>query len=189
MRVLLDANVLYGQFPRYLLLSLATRGVLEPYWSDEILREMADALIRHGLSSVRVAEQAAKLRQDWPEALASPAAMTLPLGFTLPDANDTHVVRAALAARASVILTFNLDDFPVTSLAPLGIRAQAPGMWCRERWEHACATGTTADFLDALRGHRATLKKPTPWTSEQYHAALERCGFPELASALSPSQL
>ncbi len=189
MRVLLDANILYGQFPRYLLLSLATRGVLEPCWSEEILRETADALIAHGLPAVRVAEQMAKLRHDWPEALVDPAGAALPPGFKLPDPKDLHVVRAALAARASVILTFNLDDFPATHLAPLGLRVQAPGPWCCDRWDHACAVGATADFLAALRGHRATLLNPTPWTPEGYHAALEQHGFAELARALSPRQL
>ncbi len=165
MRALLDANVLYGQFPRYLLLSLATRGLLEPRWSEAILREMVDALEANGLPPVRIAEQVEKLRRDWPEAFIDPAKVALPPDFSLPDPDDVHVVRAAVACHAPVILTFNLDDFPSASLAPLGLRAESPGAWCRRCWDDASAVGAGTDFLDALRGHRETLRRPAPWRS------------------------
>ncbi len=189
MRALLDANVLYGQFPRYLLLSLATRGLLEPRWSEAVLREMVDALQANGLPRKRIAEQVEKLHRDWPEALVDPTKAELPPDFSLPDPDDVHVVRAAVASDAPVILTFNLDDFPTTSLAPLGLRAESPGAWCRTRWDDACAVGAATDFLEALRGHRETLKRPAPWTRDKYHAALKQFRFGDLADVLLPGQL
>jgi len=188
-RVLLDANVLYGQFSRYLLLSLATRRVLEPRWSEAILNETVEALRVNGVPAASVGAQVHLLRRDWPGSFVDTSATPLPASFTLPDPDDVHVVRAAVAARAPVILTFNLADFPDTALAPLGIRAEAPGTWCRARWEEAEAVGSTADFLEALRGHRATLRKPAPWTPDEYRGALQRYGFADLASVVAAGAL
>lgn len=44
----------------------------------------------------------------------------------LPDPNDRHVLAAAIEAGATVIVTFNLSDFPRFSLQPYGIRAVPP---------------------------------------------------------------
>lgn len=44
----------------------------------------------------------------------------------LPDVNDRHVLAAAISAKADVILTFNLKDFPAQTLAKYGIKAVHP---------------------------------------------------------------
>ena len=44
----------------------------------------------------------------------------------LPDLNDRHVVAVAIAARAEVIVTANLKDFPPELLEPYGILVQHP---------------------------------------------------------------
>jgi hypothetical protein len=46
--------------------------------------------------------------------------------LTLPDVNDRHVLAAAIVARADVIVTYNLKDFPATILEQYGIEAQHP---------------------------------------------------------------
>jgi hypothetical protein len=43
--------------------------------------------------------------------------------LTLPDADDRHVLAAAIRAEADVIVTFNLGDFPAETLKRYGIEA------------------------------------------------------------------
>lgn len=44
----------------------------------------------------------------------------------MPDADDRHVLAAALAGRCAAIITQNLADFPAEALAPFGIDVQHP---------------------------------------------------------------
>ena len=44
----------------------------------------------------------------------------------LPDANDAHVIAAAVKTRASVIVTENLRDFQERILKPLDLEAKKP---------------------------------------------------------------
>ena len=57
--------------------------------------------------------------------------------ITLPDPDDRHVVAAGIAAGASIILTWNLRDFPPEELQKYGMRGCTPD-------------GFLADLYDAL---------------------------------------
>lgn len=47
-------------------------------------------------------------------------------GLKLPDANDRHVLAAAIKAGAQVIVTRNLKDFSAGVLQPWGVDAKSP---------------------------------------------------------------
>jgi hypothetical protein len=46
--------------------------------------------------------------------------------WDLPDPQDRHVVAAAIEANASLILTWNLRDFPTATLRAHGLTCQTP---------------------------------------------------------------
>ena len=51
--------------------------------------------------------------------------------LTLPDADDRHVLAAAIVSGADVIVTYNLSDFPDSKIAKFGIEAQHPDEFIR----------------------------------------------------------
>jgi predicted nucleic acid-binding protein len=119
----LDTCVLVPSMTRDVLLEIAERGVYRPVWSIAILDELADTL--HKLSDKRGTDHQTaqtyvrRLRDQM--ATAFPDAMVtgwehLVEGIKLPDQDDRHVVAAAVAGRADVIVTDNVKDFPPFSL-------------------------------------------------------------------------
>lgn len=49
--------------------------------------------------------------------------------LTLPDPDDRHVLAAAIRSSASVIVTYNLKDFPSKAIKEYGIEAQHPDVF------------------------------------------------------------
>ena len=115
--VFADANALYPPALRYLLIELADAGIIRLHWSPEVLAELTRAIlrVRPATDPVRLANQIAHLDKALPTASVapSPAAATLP---RLPDPKDDHVLASAWEAGCSILLTFNLRDFPASSL-------------------------------------------------------------------------
>jgi hypothetical protein len=96
----------------------------------------------------------------------------------LPDADDRHVVAAAIVAGASTIVTFNLKDFPAAEIGKYGIEAQHPD----EFIVHQMGLSQATVCLAAKR-HRATLRNPAK-TVDEYLNTLEMQGLPQTAGKL-----
>ncbi|MGR3540384.1 MAG: RSP_2648 family PIN domain-containing protein [Hasllibacter sp.] len=119
MRALLDANVLYPTVMREVLLGAAREGLMAPLWSPRILEEWRRAALRRGEDAgaeIALAEAA------FPEASVAPA----PLEVWLPDPDDVHVLGAAVAGRADVLVTLNLKDFPTRVVSAHGVVRRDP---------------------------------------------------------------
>lgn len=101
-------------------------------------------------------------------------------GLTLPDPDDRHVLAAAITARADVIVTLNLKDFPAIALKPYSVEAQHPDIFVR----HILDLDEPL-ALAAIRDHRASLKSPN-FNSEDYLALLLRQGLAETVTLLRP---
>lgn len=120
----LDACVLIPSGPRDILLRCAAVGLYRPHWSDEILVETERNLVSHGMAIAERAERTIWLmRQHFPEALVSGALYEQAQAIATNHPKDQHVLGAAIAANAEIIVTENLRDFPRDVLAPFGIEA------------------------------------------------------------------
>ena len=100
-----------------MLLEAASAGVYRPLWSSEILAELNRTLrllqARRGMAPeetdaylVRLFRQ---METSFPDALVT-GWESLPDTIQLPDPGDRHVVAAARAGRADVIVTDNVAD-------------------------------------------------------------------------------
>lgn len=129
--VVADACVLVSALKRNLLLSFAEAELFRVRWSQPILDE-AEAAIAHILEGKGVPDARARGRRArdameaaFEEADVGDVSPVLPSVPNLSDPDDRHVVAAALQARASLVVTDNLNDFPTEALRPLGLEARS----------------------------------------------------------------
>ena len=122
-----DACVLYPAPLRDLLMWLAVSDAVRPYWTEAIHEEwMRSVLVdRPDLTRGQLERTKSQMNTHVHDALVE-GYESLIAGLTLPDPDDRHVLAAAIHARAGVIVTFNLKDFPEEVLAPYGQQAQHP---------------------------------------------------------------
>ena len=177
MRAVLDANVLFPTILREILTDLAQAGLYHALWSDRILEEWHRAAARIGPDAESVAgAQIALLRLRFPQAAqADDGQAAIDLDF--PDPADRHVVEAALAGCASLIVTANLRDFPQRMMTGLGLRAIHPDAFlldllARDRPAVLSALQTARDRAEAAGGAMSMAEM------------LKRCRLPRLARAV-----
>ncbi len=175
----LDANVLYSAAMRDFFMRLAVRFVFQPKWTEEIHAEWMEAVLetrpdigREALERTR--DLMNRFGNDWEVPVYDHLIPSLPLS----DLDDRHVLAAAIAAKAPVIVTLNLSDFPASVLSGYGIRALSPDVYAAELLELE-----PDRFLRAVREHRASLKSP-PKSPAEYLAALEITGLTRVARRL-----
>jgi predicted nucleic acid-binding protein len=123
----LDANVLVPPVLRDALLSAAEAGLFRPHWSAAILDEIARTLRRLSRSAMTEAGTRRLITQmelTFPD--ASVRGYEPLIDAMTNDPDDRHVLAAAVAAGARVIVTFNLRHFGPESLLPFQIEAQHP---------------------------------------------------------------
>lgn len=181
MKALLDACVIYPTVMREMLLGVARAGCYEPLWSPRILEEWARTGARFGpeveaqaRGEIALAEAAfprASIRTD-------PAAERR---FWLPDPADIHVLAAAVAGHADVIVTLNAKDFPRNVLAEEGLSRADPDAFL-------------LGFLQADPGRvrpvaEAVLDTARRLSGEdwQMRALMKKARLPRLGKALAPT--
>lgn len=119
-----DACTIYGITLSDLLLRLADEGVFRPLWSDEVLDEVRRNAVDGGIDAAGIDRRLAMMRTYFPNALVT-GHDDLVDGLTC-DPKDRHVLAAAVRGSADVLVTFNLRDFPPSSLAALDVEAVHP---------------------------------------------------------------
>lgn len=133
--VVLDACVLIPASLRDTLLRLAEEPRLyAPRWSDEIIAETVRNLeSRIGLSSQKTAYLVDQLRKHFGDAWVTGYEPLIDLMTNHP--KDRHVLAAAVKCGASVIVTYNKRDFPVTATEPWEVEVQGPSTFLRFQYD------------------------------------------------------
>jgi hypothetical protein len=98
--------------------------------------------------------------------------------LSLPDKDDRHVLAAAIVGRASVIVTYNLKDFPAAALQSFGILAEHPDQFIGNLFDLAPAV-----VAAQVKQIRARLTNP-PRTVDDLFLAYLHAGLPEFVSDL-----
>lgn len=175
----LDASVLYPSTVRSVLMFLAAFGTFRPLWSDDVHREWTAALARDrpDLDANQIARTRALMEAHVPGAMVTGYQARI-ANLVLPDANDRHVLAAALHGKADVIVTTNLKHFPAAVLATHGITAQLPDLFI-----HGLIAADIDSAMQAFAADRARMANP-PKSVDEYLAGLESSGLVETAAAL-----
>lgn len=159
------------------LMRAAEAELYELHFSQEILDGATRNLVKDGrmktdAQAVYFQEQ---IKTNFPEAMVE-VPESLVEAMT-NDPGDRHVVAAAIVAKAEVIVTTNLDDFPVKSLAPYEIEAwhpddfliyldeQHPGAMIKIIWEQSNALKvprSVPETLDKLEKYNLKRKNRVP---------------------------
>lgn len=186
---LIDACALAGALKRNLLLTLAEAEFFRLRWSEIILDETESAIVAmlRAKGFTDATERAARSRRAmvaaFEEACVDDVGSMMGSVPDLPDANDRHVVAAALKTRASIIVTDNLKDFPPRILAPLNLEARSADAFIADTI--ALDPGRA---VAAIRRMRERFRKPEK-TPEILLLDMEAAGLTETVDVLKPHVL
>jgi len=175
---ILDANVLYPNTLRNLLLSLASDGLYHVKWTTEITQEWSRNLVadRPDIASKidRLVELVNLSVQD---CLVEGYEYIIPT-IELPDLNDRHVVAAAVVGHADAIVTFNLKDFPAEIIDKFGVDVQHPDDFLMNQLQLR-----QFDALEVMRKVRGRYRNPQ-LSAKEFIELVSRNGLPQTAQYL-----
>jgi len=176
--VVYDACVLYPAPLRDFLMWLALEDLFRAKWTNEIHDEWIRAVLRDRPElEPQLARTKELMNANVRDCVVSGYEELIP-GISLPDPDDRHVLAAAIKASSHAIVTFNLKDFPESSLSQYGIEAIHPDAFvmCQMELEKNAV-------LRAAKRHRASLKRP-PKSVDEYLSTLAGVQLVETALQL-----
>lgn len=176
----LDACVLYPVTLRDFLVTLATIRLYEPRWTELVHDEWMRSVLKNrpDLDQENLQRICRLMDEALPKALIGEMQWQASPSPPLPDPGDHHVVSAAIAARATAIVTFNLRDFPAEVLHPLGITAVHPDAFVAELLRE-----NSAGVLAGFELQRARFRNP-PRSRAELLEILEKRGLADTVSGL-----
>lgn len=174
-----DACVLYPFHLRNVLIQCAFDGLVAARWTDAIHAEWIRNLTAAvpALEPARLEVTRDRMKAVLPDADVADYERLVP-ELSLPDPDDRHVLAAAIAARAQVIVTWNLKDFPASALVPYGVVALSPDDFLVGLYEVFPKA-----LIASIAGARRNLKKSLPTVTE-FIDALDRQGLIALGAIL-----
>jgi predicted nucleic acid-binding protein len=175
--VIYDASVLYPSTLRDLPICIAQSGMIQAKWTEQTFDEMFGALKRDRpeldptkLDRTRVLLATAV--RDWKVVGYEPLIDSL----KLPDPDDRHVLAAAIRARAQVIVTTNLRDFPHDELRHWDIEPKSPDEFVRDQigLDRAVAYASVQQIADSWR-NPTRRRRRCPRTTRTKRTRRHRC--------------
>jgi hypothetical protein len=177
-----DACVLYSITMADLLTSLGEAGIYRPRWTNEIHEEWIRNVIENRGTGGIVTREKLEIRRD---AMIEAIGNSLVEGYeglipslTLPDADDRHVLAAAIKAGADLIVTINLKDFPRQALAAWNLTAKHQDEFTAE-----LLRANREAVVAVIKEMRARRKRP-PISAEDFLAQLDRQGLKNFVAEL-----
>lgn len=175
--VVLDTCTLYPAHLRDTLLRLAEMDLFEPLWTEDILGELAEALVRLGISAIAIQHLIEEMQGAFPEASIT-GYQHLVDSMSCPDPGDRHVLAAAVRANAGAIVTYNVKDFPPKVVNPYEIEVIHPDAFLLDLLDLA-----PVGVIDSI-SRQAKANRQSPRTVEEILDALSRVGVKEFAEAV-----
>ena len=177
-----DACAIYSITLADLLTSLGVAGLFYPRWTHIIHDEWMRNVLEHRqpdstLTSAKLSARRDAMIAAIEDSLVEEFEDLIPT-LTLPDADDRHVLAAAIKAEATLIITFNLKDFPPAMLATYGVAAIHP-----DEFVTALLNEMPADVVTVLQQMRARRRRPAI-SAEDFLLLLERQGLKKFAAEL-----
>jgi PIN domain len=174
-----DANVLFGARLRSLVVELSKSGLFRAKWTEHVHQEWMTAVSKNrpDIAVERLERTRRAMDRAVPDCLVAGYESFIS-SVVLEDPGDRHVVAAAIVARASVIVTFNIKDFPEDVLTPFGIQAEHPDNFLLD--VENLGPGTLIQAVVADWNH---YNNP-PMTLDDYLDDLVRAGVPKTAAYL-----
>lgn len=175
--IFVDACVLFSAAQRDLLLRVADTNVFRIKWSDDVLAETAQNLqLERGLAVSQTDRLLSHMNRAFPDACVSQDCYQSLVNAMRTDPKDRHVLAAAIVARADVLVTWNVSDFPATSCAPYGIDVKTPDELLLSQSQLAPQA-----VLRALKELVGDLKNPPmtipQWLAQQQHTLPQFVGW------------
>jgi len=174
----LDTCVLYPFSLCDILLRLAHHELYDPCWSGRILQELARSLVRHGLTREQARHRVDQMRRAFPAAEVAARAVAALEPRMTNDPKDRHVLAAAVASRAEMVVTFNLRHFDAGACDSYGIEPLHPDRFLVDLHD------LDADTVEAeITAQAVALRRP-PVSRRELVRMLDRAGVPEFAARL-----
>jgi hypothetical protein len=177
--VVYDACVLHPAPLRDLLIRIAATGIVRARWSERILDECFDSILRQrkDLDPSALGRTRDLMNAAVPDCLVT-GYEDLIGALDLPDPDDCHVLAAAIRGGAQAIVTANLVDFPPVALAHYGIEPKHPDEFVLETIELAPKL-----VVQIVVEQAAALKSP-PRGFDELLEILDAVGLPQSAARL-----
>ncbi len=148
---------------------LALSDLYQAKWTEDIHKEWIRSLLKNrpDLTKERLEKIKEKMDMHVRDCLVHEYNELIE-NIVLPDSNDRHVLAAAIRAKAQIIITFNLSDFPSRVTKKYGVEAKHPDKFLC----HLLALAPSR-VMRVVRETRLSLKNP-PKSVEEYLNILER---------------